>query len=194
MCGQVQHQDLLPGLPADRGEVPLHQVQRPAVAELLVVDLRVGVRSGARLAALGAVVVVAGDVQVQEAVVLSGNRADTDHVRVMGPVEVGEVTADEQVPVDRDHRPDLGVGGRAEAGHYALRLGVDFGDVAHGRAVHLGEGTADVGVRAVGAVEGNGVYLAVDVRYPFGDLVGRGRAEAEDVVPGVVVPLLADRG
>src|SRR5215470_9514772 len=60
---QVQHEDLLPGLAAYRGEDALGKVQRATVAELLVVDLgREGYRA---LAGAGiAVEVVPGEVEI----------------------------------------------------------------------------------------------------------------------------------
>src|SRR5215472_17681323 len=79
--GEVQHEDLLSALPADRGEVALDQVKRAAVAELLVIHPRVVGRGALRSAGI-AELVVPRDVEADEAVVPAGHRTQADQVLV----------------------------------------------------------------------------------------------------------------
>src|SRR5712691_10759650 len=91
-----------------------------------------------------------------------------------------------------------------ERRHHVAGAGADLRDVAHARTVDAGEVPADVGVRAVAAVEGDGVDrggavlvgagAAHDVRGPGRHRVRRGRAEADDVGAGETRAALLDRG
>ena len=175
----MQHEDLLPAQAADLREVTFDQQQLAAVGQLLVVDL-----GPVPLHALE--LVVAGNAQVQEPVVLAGDRVQAGVVRIRGAaVDRGEGPAGKQVPIHHQQGVHLlrGVGG--ESRHERPGRGVDLGDIAGMHAVDRGELPADVGVVAVAAVEGDRVDLAIDVGSPGRDLEPRGRAEAEDVVPGI---------
>src|SRR5262249_29304606 len=175
---EVQHEDLLAGYAADRGEVALDQDVVPARGQLLVVDLRV-VGLHAR------VDVVPGHGQVQVAVVLAGARVQAGVVGVgAAAVDALEEAADQQVAVGRQDGLDLAARVGLERGDDVPAGRVDLGDVLDRGAAHQGELPADVGVGAAAAGEGDRVDLTVDVRGPRGDRV-RGRvAEAEHVVPG----------
>ncbi len=181
-AGQAQHEDLLPVLAADRGEDALDQVEVPAVAELLVVG-------PGRLAAD----VVTGDAQVDEAIVLAGRGAQADHVLVAAAIDRCEVAAGQQVPVGHSHGLDLAVGAFPEGVVDLAGRRAYLDDVPGAAAVHRAEIAAQVGVVAAGAVERDGVHLAIDVRIPRRHLVRRGRAEAERVMPAVGGAALLDR-
>src|SRR5215472_19329312 len=157
---QVEHEDLLAVLAADRGEISLDQIQLARVADLLVVDPR-AVGSDAW------VHIVTRNPQMEEPVVPPRPRVQTHHVPVdSAAVDPCEVTAHEQVILVAGHRLYLSVGRMQESAPHSARRRIDLGDVVSSHPADTLEFAADIRGGAVTVGEVDGIDRAVDVRVP----------------------------
>ena len=155
----------------------------------------------ARAARLASELVVPGDVQLHEPVVLAGDRVQAGHVRVgAAAVDRLVVTPGQDMPVHAQQCLHRGAGAVPEGADDIASARADLGDVSDLGSVHRGKVAADISIGAIITVEGDGVddpaatsAGADDIRGPRGNRVRSGRAEAESVVHGVDGGPLLDR-